>query len=68
MEADASGATRIEFRGAKAPRDGRYHPIPHRDIDPLETGLAGVSVSKRRLETGWLVRIYWFLRLDVLLY
>lgn len=65
----AFGATKIEFRGAEASR-GRQIP-PHTlqaHLENFRNRLAGVSVSGRRLETGWLARNHRFLRLEVLLY
>ena len=64
----AFGATKIEFRGAEASR-GRQIP-PHTlqaHLENVRNWLAGVSVSGRRLETGWLARNHRFLRLEVLL-
>ena len=64
----AFGAMKIEFRGTEASR-GRQIP-PHTlqaDIENFRNWLAGVSVSGRRLETGWLARNHRFLRLEVLL-
>ena len=59
---------RVNFVGAKAPRGRQIPPHTlHADIENFRNCVAGVSVSGRPLEAGWLARTRRILRLAVLL-